>query len=71
MAMNERPGAAAEKSRIHNHRNQSFLPKVVGIVVVAAVIAIPNVPVGYLTPGAVFLGALAVYGTEIVMRRLA
>ena len=44
-------------------------PNVVGVLVVIAVMALPGVPVGYLTPGAVFLGALGVYGTELLQRR--
>lgn len=44
-------------------------PNLVGVLVVIVVMAIPGVPVGYLTPGAVFLGALGVYGTGLVQRR--
>lgn len=39
-------------------------PRVAGIVVVAGVIALPGIPVGYLTPLAVFFGALTVYVLE-------
>lgn len=39
-------------------------PRVAGVIVTAGVIALPGIPVGYLTPFAIFLGLWAVFVME-------
>ena len=39
-------------------------PRVAGVVVTAGVIALPGIPVGYLTPFAIFLGLSTVFVME-------
>lgn len=39
-------------------------PRVVGVIVTAGVIVLPGIPVGYLTPFAIFLGLCTVYVME-------
>lgn len=41
-----------------------FSPRVAGIVVTAGVVALPGIPVGYLTPLAIFLGLWTVFVME-------
>ena len=53
-------------SRKEGARAPGFVisPRAAGIITVIGVMAVPNVPVAYLTPVAVFLGALTVFRME-------
>lgn len=53
-------------SRKEGARTPGFVisPRAAGIVTVIGVMAVPNVPAAYLTPAAVFLGALTVFRME-------
>lgn len=42
----------------------SVSPRVAGVIVTAGVIALPGIPVGYLTPFAIFLGLWTVFVME-------
>lgn len=53
-------------SRKEGARAPGFVisPRAAGIITVIGVMAVPNVPAAYLTPAAVFLGALTVFRME-------
>jgi hypothetical protein len=60
----------------HNQNDQErhrwriqLSPRMIGIIAVAGVMALPEVPVGYLTPLAIFVGASAVFIAQSWQRR--